>query len=198
VKDARGTGRTAGRRGGDRQARRGLDRRYRRGGRARRREGGGRGRGRCRGDAALRHRLHADRELPIIWRIAKGSLFNKLVIILPVALLLTWLLPWAITPLLMLGGAYLCYEGAEKIWHSLIHKKESLADKAAELNSPDHEKLMVAGAIRTDFILSRKSWRSHWRTCGTIPTRGQFWLLGAGLAPGGGGDHTCWFMGWSA
>jgi len=95
-----------------------------------------------------------DRELPIIWRIARGSLFNKLVIILPVALLLSWLLPQAITPLLMLGGAYLCYEGAEKIWHSLTHKKESLAEKAAELASPDHEKQMVAGAIRTDFILS--------------------------------------------
>jgi predicted DNA repair protein MutK len=66
-----------------------------------------------------------DRELPIIWRIAKGSLFNKLAIILPVALLLNWLLPWAITPLLMLGGAYLCYEGAEKIWHSLTHKRKA-------------------------------------------------------------------------
>jgi predicted DNA repair protein MutK len=65
-----------------------------------------------------------DRELPIIWRIAKGSLFNKIVVILPVALLLTWLLPQAITPLLMLGGAYLCYEGAEKIWHSLRTKRE--------------------------------------------------------------------------
>jgi uncharacterized protein len=95
-----------------------------------------------------------DRELPIIWRIAKGSLFNKLAIILPAALLLTWLLPQAITPLLMLGGAYLCYEGAEKIWHSLTHKEETLAEKAAELNSADHEKQMVAGAIRTDFILS--------------------------------------------
>jgi len=95
-----------------------------------------------------------DRELPIIWRIAKGSLVNKLAIILPVALLLNWLLPWAITPLLMLGGAYLCYEGAEKIWHSLTHKKEDLAEQAAELNSEAHEKQMVAGAIRTDFILS--------------------------------------------
>ena len=95
-----------------------------------------------------------DRELPIIWRIAKGSLVNKLAIILPVVLLLNWLLPQAITPLLMLGGAYLCYEGAEKILHSLSHKKETLADKAAELNSADHEKTMVAGAIRTDFILS--------------------------------------------
>lgn len=95
-----------------------------------------------------------DRELPIIWRIAKGSLFNKLVIILPVALLLHWLLPWAITPLLMLGGAYLCYEGAEKAWEAVAHKEPSLAEKAEELNSADHEQKMIAGAIRTDFILS--------------------------------------------
>lgn len=95
-----------------------------------------------------------DRELPIIWRIARGSLFNKLVIILPIALLLSWLLPAAITPLLMLGGAYLCYEGAEKIWHALTHGKETLEEKAAELASADHERQMVAGAVRTDFILS--------------------------------------------
>jgi len=95
-----------------------------------------------------------DRELPIIWRIAKGSLRNKLLIILPVALALSALLPWAITPLLMLGGAYLCFEGAEKVWHSLAHKEESLAEQAAELNSENHEREMVAGAIRTDFILS--------------------------------------------
>lgn len=109
-------------------------------------------------DAAVTPRyvtgFQPNRELPIIWRIAKGSLINKLVIILPVALLLQWLLPTAITPLLMLGGAYLCYEGAEKIWHALTHKKESLAETAAELNDPEHEKNMVAGAIRTDFILS--------------------------------------------
>ena len=95
-----------------------------------------------------------DRELPIIWRIAKGSLFNKLVIILPVALLLSALLPWALTPLLMLGGAYLCYEGAEKVWESLTGKEHSLAESEAELNSADHEKQMVSGAVRTDFILS--------------------------------------------
>jgi uncharacterized protein len=95
-----------------------------------------------------------DRELPIIWRIARGSLFNKLVIILPVALLLSAFLPWAITPLLMLGGAYLCYEGAEKVWESVAGHKESLAEKAAELASEEHEKQMVAGAVRTDFILS--------------------------------------------
>ena len=95
-----------------------------------------------------------DRELPIIWRIAKGSLRNKLLIILPVALALSALLPWAITPILMLGGAYLCYEGTEKVWLSLSGAKHSLAEAAAELNSEEHERVMVAGAIRTDFILS--------------------------------------------
>jgi len=95
-----------------------------------------------------------DRELPIIWRIAKGSLRNKLLIILPVALALSALLPWAITPLLMIGGAYLCYEGAEKVWETFAKKEESLAEVAAELNSVEHERNMVAGAIRTDFILS--------------------------------------------
>jgi uncharacterized protein len=95
-----------------------------------------------------------DRELPIIWRIAKGSLVNKIVFILPVALLLSWALPQAITPLLMIGGAYLCYEGAEKVLHSLLHRQQALAEEAAELISPDHEQHMVKGAIRTDFILS--------------------------------------------
>ncbi len=95
-----------------------------------------------------------DRELPIIARIAKGSLRNKLLIILPVALALSALLPWAITPLLMLGGAYLCYEGAEKAWEAVAGTKHSLAETAAELNSVEHEQKMVAGAVRTDFILS--------------------------------------------
>ena len=95
-----------------------------------------------------------DRELPIIWRIARGSLRNKLLIILPAALALSALLPWAITPLLMLGGAYLCYEGAEKVWHALTDKEHSLAEVAEELNSEAHEREMVGGAIRTDFILS--------------------------------------------
>jgi predicted DNA repair protein MutK len=95
-----------------------------------------------------------ERELPIIWRIAKGSLRNKLLVILPVALLLSAVLPWAITPLLMLGGAYLCFEGAEKVWHAVAGKKASLAEAAASLNSEAHEREMVAGAIRTDFILS--------------------------------------------
>jgi hypothetical protein len=95
-----------------------------------------------------------DRELPIIGRIAKGSLRNKLLILLPAALALSALLPWAITPLLMLGAAYLCFEGAEKVWEAVAEPKHSLADDVAELSSADHEKLMVAGAVRTDFILS--------------------------------------------
>ncbi|WP_353208214.1 DUF808 domain-containing protein [Sphingorhabdus sp.] len=96
-----------------------------------------------------------DRELPIIWRIAKGSFFNKLVIILPVALLLSLFLPSAVTPLLMLGGAYLCFEGAEKVWEKIVpHEVENLAEELAELTSPEHEQNMVKGAVRTDFILS--------------------------------------------
>jgi hypothetical protein len=95
-----------------------------------------------------------DRELPIIARIAKGSLRNKLLILLPAALALSALLPWAITPLLMLGGAYLCFEGTEKVWEALARKEHSLAEEAAELNSAEHERQMVAGAVRTDFILS--------------------------------------------
>ena len=96
-----------------------------------------------------------DRELPIIWRIAKGSFFNKLVIILPVALLLSLFLPSAITPLLMLGGAYLCFEGAEKVWEKIHpHEEENLVEELAELSSAEHEQNMVKGAVRTDFILS--------------------------------------------
>jgi predicted DNA repair protein MutK len=95
-----------------------------------------------------------DRELPIIARIAKGSLKNKLLILLPAALALSALLPWAITPLLMLGAAYLCFEGAEKVWEAIAEPDHSLAEDAAELGSADHEREMVSGAVRTDFILS--------------------------------------------
>jgi uncharacterized protein len=99
-----------------------------------------------------------DRELPIIWRIAKGSLKNKLLFILPAALLLSAFLPWVITPILMIGGAYLCFEGAEKVSEKFAaatdaHEKP-LAAEIAELTSAEHEAKMVAGAVRTDFILS--------------------------------------------
>lgn len=94
-----------------------------------------------------------DRELPIIKRIAIGSLRNKLVFILPAALLLSQFLPVAITPLLMVGGAYLCFEGAEKLYE-LVTGHHDEAQTTANTASPDHEQQMVAGAIRTDFILS--------------------------------------------
>jgi uncharacterized protein len=92
-----------------------------------------------------------DRELPIIGRIALGSLKNKLLIILPAALLLSALAPWALTPLLMLGGLYLCYEGAEKLWEALRGAQHEVP---VAVQGEAQEKLMVAGAIRTDFILS--------------------------------------------
>ena len=95
-----------------------------------------------------------DRELPVIARIARGSLFNKLVIILPVALLLSYFLPWAITPILMLGGSYLCFEGGEKVLEAFGPHEETLVEEVAVLTSAEHEKTMVAGAVRTDFILS--------------------------------------------
>ncbi len=99
-----------------------------------------------------------DRELPIIWRIAKGSIKNKLIFIMPAALLLSAFLPWAITPILMIGGAYLCFEGAEKVLEKFADatdgEDESLAEEVAELSSAEHEEKMVAGAVRTDLILS--------------------------------------------
>ena len=98
--------------------------------------------------------FNPNRELPIIWRITKGSIFNKLVLILPALLLLSTFLPWAITPLLMVGGAYLCFEGAEKVWHSLQKDNASLVEEAEIVADKDHEEAMVKGAVRTDFILS--------------------------------------------
>ncbi|WP_347057864.1 DUF808 domain-containing protein [Blastococcus sp. HT6-30] len=97
------------------------------------------------------HGLNADRELPIIRKIALGSLRNKLLIILPAILLLSQFLPFLLTPILMLGGAYLCYEGAEKIWHRISGHAEPHASVEEAL--PD-EKTLVTGAVRTDFILS--------------------------------------------
>ena len=94
----------------------------------------------------------AERELPIVKRIALGSIRNKLFLILPVALLLSQFLPWLLTPVLMLGGTYLCYEGAEKIWEKLAH--HDAPELPAALRGPDAEEHMVRGAIRTDLILS--------------------------------------------
>jgi uncharacterized protein len=99
------------------------------------------------------HGLAADRELPIIKRIAKGSLKNKLLFILPAALILSEFLPTLVEVILMCGGAYLCYEGAEKIYHRLAHH-DGVHDLPAAVVGPDQEELTIASAIRTDFILS--------------------------------------------
>ncbi|WP_210530264.1 DUF808 domain-containing protein [Rubellimicrobium arenae] len=97
----------------------------------------------------------AERELSIIWRIAKGSLRNKLVFLLPAALLLSALMPWLITPILMVGGAYLCFEGAEKLIHMLRHDPESQDEEQSAAHTPEElENEKVSGAIRTDLILS--------------------------------------------
>lgn len=105
--------------------------------------------------------VKANRELPVVWSVAKGSFLNKLILV-PLALLISAFAPWAITPLLMVGGAYLCYEGVEKVLHSL-HKDKSQETpeareqrllKAAQQDPAEFEKKKVKGAVRTDFILS--------------------------------------------
>ncbi len=104
--------------------------------------------------------VRAERELPVVWAVAKGSTKNKLILV-PLALLLSAFLPWVITPLLMLGGLYLCFEGFEKIAHKLLHsddgeEKQQLLDGLADPNFDllAFEEQKIKGAIRTDFILS--------------------------------------------
>ena len=96
-----------------------------------------------------------DRELPIIRKIAAGSLRNKFLILLPAALAISAFAPWALTPLLMLGGAYLCFEAAEKLWEKVRgHGYGEKAKDELALDSKEQEKRMVGSAIRTDLILS--------------------------------------------
>lgn len=99
------------------------------------------------------HGLPAAREIPIVLQIGRGSLFNKVVVLLPAALVLSAFAPWSLSPLLMLGGAYLCFEGAEKIWHTLTHR-DPHETKAPTLDAARLEEQRVKGAIKTDFILS--------------------------------------------
>lgn len=127
-------------------------------------------------DAAVTPRyvtgFSASRELPIIGRIALGSLKNKLLFLLPAALALSFLAPRAITPLLMLGGLYLCYEGAEKVWEIAFpgsahaHEEEVVP---VSLDAKSFEDSKVAGAIRTDFILSAEIMAI---TLGSVPNAG--------------------------
>ncbi len=98
----------------------------------------------------------ASRELPIVWKITKGSIFNKLVVLLPAALLLSAFAPWLISPLLMLGGGYLCFEAAEKVAHAFGHNDTHDSAKHTHPGGGGAalEEKRVAGAIKTDFILS--------------------------------------------
>lgn len=107
--------------------------------------------------------VKAERELPVVWAVAKGSLLNKAILV-PVALGLSYFAAWSVTPLLAVGGAYLCFEGFEKVFHLLMHRKDAAhksveATTARVMASPDSgripdEKRKIKGAIRTDFILS--------------------------------------------
>ena len=97
--------------------------------------------------------IKPQRELPMIWRITKGSLINKLVIILPIAMILSWIAPWALTPILMCGGTYLCFEGAEKILHHILPHQEKETASVQEKGA-DAEDSLVKSAITTDLILS--------------------------------------------
>lgn len=106
--------------------------------------------------------VRAEREIPVVWAVAKGSFVNKLILV-PAALLISAFIPWAVTPLLMIGGAYLCFEGFEKLAHKFLHSadekqadhgalSEAAANPAVDLVA--YEKDKIKGAVRTDFILS--------------------------------------------
>ena len=95
----------------------------------------------------------ADRELPVVWAVAKGSFLNKAILV-PAALLISVWLPWLITPLLIIGGLFLCFEGAEKVFAKFLPHHEEVTNEGEKLDLVEYEKQKVKGAIRTDFILS--------------------------------------------
>ena len=121
----------------------------------------------------------ADRELPVVWAVCKGSALNKAILV-PAAIAISAFAPWAVTPLLMIGGAFLCYEGFEKLAHKFMHSKAEDAarhkDLVAALSDPKvdlvaYEKDKIKGAIRTDFILSAEIIAI---TLGTVASA-EFW-----------------------
>jgi predicted DNA repair protein MutK len=132
-------------------------------------------------DAAVTPRyvlgLTPDRELPIIWKIAKGSLRNKLLFLLPAALALSAFAPWLLPPLLMLGGAFLCFEAAEKLLEAIQGGHDVAEDAIATLSSKEIEDQKVGGAIRTDFILSGEIMAIALGTVATEPLWEQALIL---------------------
>ena len=133
--------------------------------------------------------VKADRELPVVWAVAKGSFINKAILV-PAALAISAFAPWAVTPLLMIGGAFLCYEGFEKLAHKFIHSKDdedahrrelvkAMADPAVDVVAIEKEK--IKGAIRTDFILSAEIIVISLGTVANVPFGAQVAVL-SGIA----------------
>ena len=133
--------------------------------------------------------VNADRELPVVWAVARGSLLNK-VILVPAALAISAVAPWLITPLLMVGGAYLCFEGFEKLAHRFMHSAaddaaqrealvQALADPNIDLVALEKDK--IKGAVRTDFVLSAEIVAITLGTVANAPFMQQFSVL-AGIA----------------
>jgi len=131
----------------------------------------------------------ADRELPVVWAVAKGSALNKLILV-PAALAISALAPWAVTPLLMVGGLYLCFEGFEKLAHKFLHGAsedaaheasvmQALADPAVDLVAFERDK--IKGAIRTDFVLSAEIIAITLGTVANSPLMSQLTVM-AGIA----------------
>ena len=122
--------------------------------------------------------VSADRELPVVWAVAKGSMLNK-VILVPAALIISALIPALILPMLMLGGLYLCFEGAEKIVESYIHPKVVDTEVTVEQSGDwqEYEKTKIKGAIRTDFILSAEIIVISLGTVATASLLSQFTVL---------------------
>lgn len=133
--------------------------------------------------------VRAEREIPVVWAVAKGSLKNKAILV-PAALLISAFVPWAVTPLLMLGGAFLCFEGFEKLTHKFLHSDQeaavqhdklvhAIADPAVDLMALEKDK--IKGAVRTDFILSAEIIVITLGTVATAPLVQQVIVL-AGIA----------------
>lgn len=130
--------------------------------------------------------VRAEREIPVVWAVAKGSFVNKAILV-PAALAINAFIPWAVTPLLMLGGAFLCFEGFEKLAHKFLHRKEHAADVAhhveaiadPEVDVVAVEKDKIKGAVRTDFILSAEIIVITLGTVASQPFMTQLWVLAA-------------------
>ncbi len=129
--------------------------------------------------------VNADRELPVVWAVAKGSLVNKAILV-PAALAISAFAPWAITPLLMVGGAFLCFEGFEKLAHKFLHSPQedqahheelvkAIADPQVDMAQFEREK--VKGAVRTDFILSAEIIVISLGTLASAPLQTQLAVL---------------------